>query len=394
MSEFEYSEKEINEVWSELNTAKKELEAFDSKDAETKKQLIIRIRDKVDILVKAEKIPIRENQISSYVLNILTEANISYSRGRWAELFLDHQKRNYSESPQGEIHQHSFEIVTSTPQGKWEKCECGTNRLNDIEQMDQLIENKEELSTKSTVRETVQPAGIQFDYLKLKKEELSLTINAIDALMQKCTLDITAIKKQTIDKKGRTIPQIQYEKLYNETKLLVDGRVQVVINELSHVTTTDITRTSIADLKNAIKKLNDRTKITEYEKATAKILIEKFDYFIGDIANILNITTKHVKNNILKQNVKSIHNQDSILEQLDFMVRCPGCGIGIADYHQNRYEKYMKGKSLTDKFDLESYPFPTWAKQVINLKHQLRKKIIILQQKNTQIENLKIKLKK
>lgn len=395
MSEITYSEQEINDTWNDLNAAKKELEELEHKNEEPKKELIIRIRDRVDILVKAKKILIRENQISDKVKSILNDVGVSYSKGHWYELFLDHQKRNYSIAPEGEIHQHSFKIVTSTPNGTWEQCKCGTNRLNGIEQMDLSSESQEESTKNQSVRETVQPEGIQFDYLKLKKEELTLAIDTINALMQKCTLDVTSIKKQTINKPGRTIPQIQYEKLFNETKLLVDGRVQVVIEEFSNLTTSklDKTKTSIADLKNAIKKLNDRTKITDYEKATAKILIEKFGYFIGDIANILNITTKHVKNNILKQNVKSIHDQDSMLEQLNFMVRCPGCGLGTADYHQNRYEIYKKGKPITEDFELESYPFPTFAKQVIQLKQQVRKKIIQLQEKNTQIELLKIKIK-
>jgi hypothetical protein len=376
----QYSPKEINEIWSDLNSAKKELEQFESKDAEKKKELIIRIRDKVEILVKAKSIPIKENQISSYVLNILEERNISYSKGHWHELFSETQKRNYSNSPKGEIHEHDFHIISENKNGKWEQCSCGTNKINDIEQIDLSTETDE--NKKISIRETIEPTGIEFEYLKLVKELFSQNIHAIDMIFQKCTLDITSIKKQTVESKKRRAPQVEYEKLYNATKSLVDKRIKIVQDELNGMDEAKINekKKSIADTINSTKKLNDRTKITNYEKAVAKVLIQKFDFFIGDIANILNITTKHVKNNILKQNSTSPHDQDSILEQLDFLARCPGCGLGIADCMDKIYERFKKGHSIEDGFELDSFPLPTYADQVIQLKQEIRRKNILISQ--------------
>jgi len=392
MSEFKYSDQEISEVWSDLNSAKKELEAIETKDAEPKKELLERIRDKVRILVKAEKIPIKQSQIMSYVWNILDERDISYSKGHFSELFNDQEKRNYSKSSQGNIHQHSFKIMTEIPQGKWEQCQCGTNRLNGIEQMDLSSETQEESSEKLIVRETIEPQEIQFEYLKLIKELFSQNIHAIDTIIQKCTLDITSIKKQTTENKKRQAPQVDYEKLFNSTKLLVDKRVNIVLGELSDVNQAGITKTkkSISDIIHSIKLLNDRTKITSYEKAVAKILINKFAFFVGDIAKILNITTKHVKNNILKLNSpSSVYAQDGILEQLDYLVRCTGCGLGVADHFEREYENFKKGKPITENFELGSFALPTYAKQVIQLKQQLRKNRIQTQKLKEKLESKK-----
>jgi hypothetical protein len=375
-----FTDKEINEIWVDLNSAKQELEHFESKDAEKKKAIIIRIRDDVRILVKAKKIPIKENLIKNYVLNILEERGISYSRGHFTDLFEDTEKRNYLIDPKGSIHQHDFKIISENKNGKWEQCQCGTNKINDIEQIDLSTETDE--NKKISIRETIEPQGISFEYLKLVRELFAQNIHAIDMIFQKCTLDITSIKKQTTENKKRRAPQVEYDKLYNATKLLVDKRVFIVQKELSDIDESKLSekKKSIADILNSTKKLNDRTKITNYEKAVAKILLQKFDFFIGDIANILNITTKHVKNNILKQNSTSPHDQDSILEQLDFLARCPGCGLGIADSIDKLHERFKQGHSIEEGFELDSFPLPKYADQVIQLKHEIRRKDILIHQ--------------
>jgi len=58
MSEIDYTETEINDTWSGLNSDIQELETYQNKTDEPKEELIIRIRDKVEILVKAGKIQI------------------------------------------------------------------------------------------------------------------------------------------------------------------------------------------------------------------------------------------------------------------------------------------------------------------------------------------------
>ena len=381
MNELVYSENDINEAWNDLRLAEKELEAFQSKDSETKKAIIERIRDKVEILVKTKSIPIKENQISKYVLNILKEKNIQYDRHHFYDLFSESQKGNYSKVAYATIHEHDFKIISENENGKWEQCGCGTNKINGIEQSDISLEDEGE-QTLGTVRETIAPDSIHFEYLKIIRELFQKNIAAIDMIFQKCTLDITSIKKQTIENKRRRALQADYEKLYNMTKITVGKRCQIVKEELSDITEKDVKEAhmKLTETLNAIKKLNDRTKITNYEKAMAKILIERFGYLHGNIASILNITTKHVKNNILKANQKNNQDQDGMLEQLDFLARCPGCGLGIADVLDRQYEQYKKGKPITENFTLDSYPFPTFAQQVIQQKQVIRKQKITIQQ--------------
>jgi|APSaa5957512535_1039671.scaffolds.fasta_scaffold25775_1 hypothetical protein len=386
--EVQYSVEEIDGVWDTLRTAEQELEQFENKDAEKKKELIFRIRDSVNVLVEAKKIPIKSNQISSYVLNILTEKGVSYSKGHWSELFKEHQKRNYSNSPKGEIHEHEFKLISETANGKWESCDCGANKINGIIQVDLSVENTD-TSKKVLVREVEEPQGIEFEYLKYVKELMLKNIQAIDIIFQKCTLDITSIKKQTTENKKRKASQIEYDELLKNTKNLTDKRVAVVLKVLSDISESDIVekKKSITDILNATKKLNDRTKITNYEKAVVKILINNFNYFVGDMATLLNVTTKHIKNNILHLNSTNAHDQDSILEQTDFPVRCPGCGVGVADYFENMFLDYKAGKSVADVFDVVDFPFPTFALQLIEEKQKTRKALIL-------IKELKVRLMK
>ena len=389
MSEQNYSTKEINDVWTTLNSAKQELDQLQSSDSEKKKELVIRIRDSVRILIRTKSIPIKKNQTKLYVRNILEEKGVSYSDGHFSELFLNDEKRNYSKSSQGNIHEHEFKTIgKSKEHGEWQKCDCGTNRINGIIQTDtrpqeEDDEDQRQKTGKYTVREIIEPTGMTFDYLKLKKGELLECVKAIDLIFQKCTLDVTSIKKQTIENPRRQSPEHEYQKLYENTRMLREKRVNVVTDEFSHVDDSGIeeAKKSISQIMKACRKVNDRTKITSYEKGMAKMLIEKFDYLIGDIASILNVTTKHVKNNILKMNATSANDQDSIFEQLDFLARCPGCGLGIADHIDEQYQNYKNGKSLEDDpFDLNSFSLPPYAQQVIDLKQDLRQQKILVEE--------------
>ncbi len=415
MSELNYSKEEINRVWNDLRSAEKELEKFETKDAEPKKQLIIRIRDKVDILVKAKKIMIKENEISNYVLSKLEEKGISYSKTHFYNLFEARQKRNYSKvSNDTFVHKHEFNLLVDDEQyGKWEKCYCGINRINGIDQIDKHVEENDS-KKKLAIREIVEPTGDVWDYLSLKKAEFLECIRMIDQIRQKCTLDITSVKKQTTDHPIRKAPPHAYQKLLDNTQLLTEKRIQVVVDEFSHVDSSKIdeTKKSIAQIMNAYKKVNDRTKLTNYEKGMAKILIEKFDFLIGDMAGILNVTTKHVKNNILKLNSKSANDQDGIFEQLDFLARCPGCGLGIADHVDKKYEEFTAGKYLVvpnplklksvelmqmgseDDFSLDSFPLPTYAKQVVQLKQEIRQHEIIVEKTNGKLRTAAITIQK
>jgi len=388
MSTLEYSEKEIGEVWTNLRSAETELEQYDTINSEKKKELIERIRDNVQILVTAKSIPIKENQISSYVLNILEEKGVSYSKGHWHELFKEHQKRNYSNSPKGEIHEHDFKIISDNPtNGKWEQCDCGINKINNIIQIDQSIENNDDTNFNgTTIKKVIEPEGIEFELLLLIKEQYLQSVSAIDLCFKKCTIDKSAIEKQTILKSSRrSSTQEDYTKLLNSTTTLADKRISIVRKELSLIATPSNIKQikkTIAQLIYTKTKLNDKTKITQYEKSLAKILIERFAYDHSDIAKILNINTKHVKNNIMQEE-QSIFHRIEVMKQLRFLERCPGCGVGIADNIEEKFQLFKAGKTISEDFDLENFALPSYAKQCDELLEKnrlLRKQIIELKQ--------------
>ena len=229
--ELKYSKEDVEQTWKNLHDAKVELETYESRDSEKKKEIIARIRDSVRILVYTKSIPIKKSQTMAYCSNILSEKNISYSKGHISELFNDDEKRNYSKSSQGNIHEHEFDIISESDGQKWEQCQCGTNRINGILQ-ENVKDAEESTPHKETIREIIEPNGINFEYLKQTRELFSQYLHAIDLIVHKCTLDITAIKKQTTEHKRRKAPQIEYDKLLESSKALVEKRINIVNEEL------------------------------------------------------------------------------------------------------------------------------------------------------------------
>lgn len=363
-----YTTKDINEVQNHLNYLENELVNFDSKEDETKKDLFSRIIHDVDILVSSGNIEIKKADISSYIYSkYIIEKNISYHRSKLAALCNEDQKRNYSIDPVGSIHKHEFEIKSKTDNGVWEQCWCSVNRINGIIQIEdkaQLEKEHDKFSSK-TVKNIIEPNGIEFEWIQLKKEEYSHLITAIDLCIKKCTIDKTAIKNQTILKLSRrSSTDDDYTKLLQSTTTLTQKRISIIQKELSSITPNDTKqiKKTIAQLIYTKSKLNDKTKITLYEKSLAKILIERFAYDKSDIARILNINTKHVKNNILQEN-KSIFHRIESMKALQFLKRCTNCGVNQADHIEEKIQQFKEGKPITEDFDLENFALPTYAKQ-------------------------------
>ncbi|MGI9567080.1 MAG: hypothetical protein ACR2LL_08730 [Nitrosopumilus sp.] len=371
--QMDLSTDEINTVWSNFHEALNELQVFESKNDVTKKQIISRIRDNVVILVDAEKIPIKMNQVKVYVENILDERGITISKAWSSELFEPHQKRNYSKSSEPNIHEHQWDLIAENPQlGKWESCHCGANRLNGILQQDVEIPSLDE--TKPTpIAEVIEPKGTEFEILKGERAVAQNLVTLIDMIIQKCTINKTVIQKSLKDK-----PQYRIDERMQEATKLSEKRIQTVQEEVKKLGKPEEQlkqiKSLIADQLSAKKKLNDRKKITRFEKVMVKLAIS-LGYSKNYVAGILNITPKHIKNDILASENPSSHGQNTLLEEFEWFGRCPNpdCGIILKDYYDEQIDNYRQGKSIEEPFDLEPLLATGYASQVVQLSQQLKK---------------------
>ena len=368
----QYSKDEINEIQTNLKQLESELTNFESKNDETKKDIFSRIINHVDILVTSGHLEIKRSDISAYVYSTyVVEKNISYDRSHLRELCKSDQKRNYSNEASASIHEHDFKQISTNNEGTWEQCHCGTNRINKIIQINDTsqVEKDIEKSSNKTIQNIIEPTGISFQYLKLVRELYQSTISTIDMCFTKCTINKTTIEKQAQKNEGHNMtPQEYYTNLLKETENLANQRISIVNAELSHITQADLDKiqSTISQLSYIKTKLNDKTKLTEFERSFAKILIERFTYDKSTIAEILNISSKHVKNIILKDQ-QSILRKFETLERLEFLKRCPECGIGIADHIEQKYTEFLRTGSTTKSNDMENFSLPTYATQCSNL---------------------------
>jgi len=225
---------------------------------------------------------------------------------------------------------------------------------------------------------TIIPDTPEFQTLSLIRKLFGETINTIDVLLNNCTYNPATIQRQIQHNKIKRTTD-DYDKLFQETKKLVTARIAIVISELSAITPEQIRELEdkVTQITTLRAKLNDKTKLTLYEKEFARLLIQRFGYDAGFIAKVLHINTKHIKNNILKQNDTPL-DQDSIFRQLDFLYKCPGCGLGIADHFDASLKAWEEGKTLNQPLTLESFPMPKYCDEIISLKSRIRDQSIII----------------
>ena len=120
------TDKDLDFAWNTYKQTIEELADFENKTGITKKSIVERLRDSVDVLVTNGKIPIKREQISSYVWELLQERKISYHYNTFISLFNENQKRNYSKSSASLLHEHQF------PESNPSECECGALQYNGL----------------------------------------------------------------------------------------------------------------------------------------------------------------------------------------------------------------------------------------------------------------------
>lgn len=311
---------EIAHLWDRYHTSLKELENFESHTMEKKSDIIITLRDSVTEMVKAGVLNIRMDQVSAYVKNKLYDRGIMFSVSYWSELFHDSQKREYNKKS-SETHQHKWEKVAKTKRGLWERCvTCGVNRIDGIIQEPSLKENNIQ---PEKVIEVKTPEGIEFDLLTYAKAISQNNIKIINMIRQKTNINYTAIEKQIRNKSSDSKEQ-RIEDIKKQSAKRIENFKKAVKNPKK--LESEMKKIIEIQLK-ALKRFDDRASITYFEKIMAYYAVT-MGYDRNDIARMLNITTKHMKVNVLEQSATNMY-----LDTLKWLERCPNpdCGVNLKD---------------------------------------------------------------
>ena len=370
------------------------IENFENESQTTKKQIILDLRDAVSVLVENHSLHIKENQISSYVKNILVERHITYTDGEWYKLFKENQKRNYSiPLTQGNNHKHNWKMMMKDSQrGTWESCSCGDNKINGIIQQAALQKTEELKAVR--VSEIVTPKSPEYELLEHME-----TITANNLKMIKLIKQRTSINNSKIDKQQSSKARITKDERLEKINQNVNRRINIFNSEIQNFVKTKKIPTVINELKSviikqlwAIKGLDDRATLTTFEKVMANFAVS-IGYDQNDIARFLLITAKHMKNNVMSDTHEP-------LLFLEWFGRCPNpkCGIMLKDYVESQITKYKKDTKVLPQDHipdgmLEPLITTSYQNQVLELKKEKIKHIEKIDKLKTMLEQIKDKMK-
>ena len=303
---------------------------------QTMADIIKNLRDVSEKLILAGEIEhyTEKQDTAEYVRNQLDQKEITYSTGAsFYRYFTDDQKRSFKKSTYT-THTHTFQLLLNTEETRIEECNCGVLTINGEEQTPKSPKKQTYNHTPSIPKELIPLSILSTTYSNLSK-----LINVI-------------IKRGSEDTDiGRTRKEITLSIINNKdfTNL---SKLNEEILYLNHLQ-------------------NDKQKLTEYEIAGAKLLISNFLYDISDIATILHITTKHVRNTIL-QSKSTFFSKTNDLKELQFLKRCYNCGVNQSDHIEQKKLQLKQGRTITESFDLSNLQLPTYAKQNATLLEENR----------------------
>lgn len=134
-------------------------------------------------------------------------------------------------------------------------------------------------------------------------------------------------------------------------------------------TVKDLKRTLVTQ-KQAQEKFDDRKSIKEFEKAMAMYAVD-IGFERTEIAQLLDITSKHMKDNIHGTDFK-VRNHN--LQFLDWFNCCPNCGVRVADILETKVDDFRNGVGIDyDDEELDLLKMTTYQKKIVDLNKRIRK---------------------
>ena len=286
-----YSRQDVIFVKNELDKVLKEAEKYAQKDNETKKEFILRVKEKVRTLFRIEVRPVSE--LASYIWNLLDKINFSIARPWYESCFNDEEKRNYSTK-------FSTEHFIEESNGIERNPVTGQIRLNGVVYSPDL---PSEVKPKTLEpKEITSPIKDKYtDLLNLIKDTFSKGETTVDAIIQR----------------------------YEENQGLVQSVLEPIKDKQKQYTEY---YSKIANSKDV---LDDRNKWGDYEKIMARYLRDSGET-IAHISKLMDYSSKFGSIGILK-------NKD-LEDKLRQLGLCPKCKCDIY-FEKNEELKQMEIKA-------------------------------------------------
>jgi len=268
MHDLEFIKTELNKV---LNEASK----YADKDNETKKEFVLRVKDKVEKLFELENRP--EAELASYIWNKLDIIQFSINHSWFEKCFTDNQKRNYSDK-YSTTHFIDKEGILTNPT-------TGQIKINDITYSPDL---PSEVKPKTMREESVD---------ERPKNKYTDLLNIIGDTANKLAVTCDAIVQRFEDNSVLVIEGLQPFK--EKQKMFAEY---------------------YAKISNSKDVLDDRNKWGSYEKIMAKFLMDSGET-IAHVAKLMDYSSKFGSIGIL--------NNEKLKEKVTQLGLCPSCNVDI-----------------------------------------------------------------
>lgn len=280
-----YTPEDLEFARNEYNKIKLEAISYSHKDNETKKEFILRLKDKAKIIFEYEERDL--HGLSVFIFEDLNAYKFSIDTKYYSTLFSDDEKRKYIKSGVTPDHEHIFnDVVEGNP-----ACECGAVQLQGYVYTIEPEQPKTTKEIKDKAQQPVRPdpfTNPNTEYLQRIKDNCSTFGNLNGKLINK--FYVLKDKKYVISEDGE----------------LMSKYLHPDINEQKSIQ---------AQLKHLEKQLDYRAKVGEFEKLKARIL-EKALHLSSHVAKLLGITPKHMTNDIMKDEHPQSGKKNKIFEYL------------------------------------------------------------------------------
>lgn len=264
-------------IQQELESTLKEASKYAQKDNETKKDFILRIKEKVVRLFELEGTPM--TRLASFIYNKLKDIEFEIARPWFESCFTDDEKRNYSDKFSTEHFVENKEGILTNPI-------TGQIKINDVTYSPDL---PSQVKPKTLSEETVdeRPKNKYTDLLNLISDTASKLQVTADAINQR---------------------------FEGNAQLIIEGLQPFKENQKKYAD-------YYAKIANSKDVLDDRNKWGDYEKIMAKFLMDSGET-IAHISKLMDYSSKFGSIGIL--------NNKDLEDKVKQLGECPKCHGNIS----------------------------------------------------------------
>src|SRR3990167_1991590 len=272
----QFSGTDLEFIKKELDSTLNEASKYAQKDNETKKEFVLRVKEKALKLFELEGTPL--TRLASFIWNKLEEIKFTIHKTWFEGCFTDDEKRNYS-------NKYSTVNFIENKEGILTNPITGQIRINDV---------------------TYSPD------LPSEVKPKTLHTEDVDERPKNKYTDLLNLISQTADKLGLTCDAI-VQRFEDNSLLIIEGLQPFKYNQKLYAD-------YYAKISNSKDVLDDRNKWGDYEKIMAKFLMDSGET-IAHIAKLMDYSSKFGSIGIL--------NNEELENKVHQLGLCPSCNADI-----------------------------------------------------------------